>query len=66
MIKDRYALIYDIEKGKITIFKYHDDIVANITWDKQEQKKVKSCDAQKEIEFYQFYYDIPCKNIIRI
>ena len=66
MIKNRYALIYDIEANKITIFKYHDDIVTNITWDKQEQKKVKSDNAQKEIEFYQFYYDIPQQNVLII
>lgn len=66
MIKNRYALVYDIEKGKITIFKYHDDIVENIKWDNQSSIKVKSNNAHKEIEFYQFYYDIPQQNILII
>lgn len=66
MIKDNCAIFYDSKAGKITIFEYNDDIVAGITWNKKEHKKVKSIDAQKEIEFYQFYYDIPQENIIII
>lgn len=64
MTKGKYAIFYDIKAGKLTIFKYVDDIVDNIVSYRQEQIKVMSIYAEKEIEFYKYYYDIPAENLI--
>lgn len=64
MTKEKYAIFYDIKASKLTVFKYVDDIVDNIVSYRQEQIKVKSIYAEKEIEFYKYYYDIPAENLI--
>ncbi len=64
MTKEKYAIFYDVKAGKLTIFKYNGDIVDDIVFYRQEQIKVKSTYAEKEIEFYKYYYDIPAENLI--
>ena len=64
MIKERFALFYDIKAKKLTIFKYCNDIVNDIVFYRQEQISIKSNNGQREIDFYIFYYDIPKENII--
>lgn len=66
MINDNYAIVYDKKANKIIIFKYQGDFITDIDFTRKDIIRVKSCNAQKEIEFYQFYYDIPDENVLII
>ena len=65
MIKGKFALIYCKGEGQFTVFKYLGDLAYSLIYEKREQIKVHK-NVTKEIEFYQYYYNIPDKNIIII
>lgn len=65
MIKGKFALLYCKGEHQFTVFKYLGDLVYSLIYEKCEQIKVHK-DVTKEIDFYQYYYDIPDKNIVII
>lgn len=65
MIKGKFALIYCKGENQFIVFKYMGDLIYSLIYEKREQIKVHK-NVTKEIDFYQYYYDIPDKNIIII
>lgn len=65
MTKDKYALICVKKEKELSVFIYRGDIVNNLKELLVEQF-IFDDDGKSDIDFYQYYFDIPQENIIII